>query len=125
MKHSITIHIHKNNKTKNIFEYFNTKFISSRKLYNQGLYLKKLSFRAKVYIPNFYCLNNLFKNNENYRNLKAQTSQQILKQLEQDFSSFYSSIKSWKKNKNKLKEIINIQALDYCTFGSLSIIPLK
>lgn len=81
----------------------------SNNLYNQGLYI----FRETLSNSNewlFYkdldkimkCTENL-EGDVNYRLLKTQCSQQILKVLDQDIRSYLKSIKDYKKNPSKYK----------------------
>lgn len=81
----------------------------SNNLYNQALYI----FRETISNSNewlFYSdLDKIMKSTENlegdinYRLLKAQCSQQILKVLDQDIRSYLKSIKDYKKNPSKYK----------------------
>ncbi len=82
----------------------------SKNLYNQALYEVKENLKFNKFL--FYNdLNRMMinktnlENNINYRLLKAQVSQQILKQLDKDLKSYYKAIKLFKKDKTKFKGI--------------------
>ena len=58
----------------------------------------------KYYLPNYYHFVYMFtktKNVDYYNNLPMQSNQQIIKEVLQDFNSFYKSIKDYSKNPNK------------------------
>jgi putative transposase len=48
-------------------------------------------------------LNFILKDADNYKLLKAQTSQQVLKTLDKNWKSFFASVKEWKINRQKFK----------------------
>lgn len=80
----------------------------SKNLYNQALYEVKENLKNNKFI--FYNdLNKLMINkpnlegNINYKLLKAQVSQQILKILDKNIKSYFKSIKDYSKNKSKYK----------------------
>ncbi len=82
----------------------------SKDLYNQALYEVKENLKVNKFLF-YHDLNRIMinktnlENNINYRLLKAQVSQQILKQLDKDLKSYYKSIKLYKKDKTKFKGI--------------------
>lgn len=82
----------------------------SKDLYNQALYEVKENLKTDKFLF-YYNLINIMINksnlegNINYRLLKAQVSQQILKQLDKDLKSYYKSIKLYKKDKTKFKGV--------------------
>lgn len=80
----------------------------SKNLYNQCNYLIREEFiKNNNYIG--YDIEKIIKNtqnlegNYNYKLLPAQTSQQIIRLLQNNWLSFFRSIKSWSKNKNRGK----------------------
>lgn len=96
--------------------------IKSKNLYNTALYVirqhyfnkKNLQYTEDIaqdinydYI-NYYSMNKLLKesNNECYRSLPANTSQEVLKSVDRSFKSFFELIKSSKKG--EYNEKINI-----------------
>ena len=78
-------------------------------LYNQALYIINNHYKETGKILWFFDMDKIMKvatNLEgeiNYKLLKAQTSQQTLKNLDKDFKSYFKSIKDWKKNPTKYK----------------------
>ena len=96
--------------------------VKSKNLYNTALYVirqhyfnrKNLQYTEDIaqeidfdYV-NYYSMNKLLKesNNECYRSLPANTSQEVLKSLDRTFKSFFELIKSSKKG--EYNEKINI-----------------
>ncbi|HOD90058.1 MAG TPA: transposase, partial [archaeon] len=81
----------------------------SKDLYNQANYVVRQEFINNGKYLNYFEINKIMKtttNKEgtiNYRLLPAQTSQQILKQLDKNWVSFFRAIKDWKKNKSKYR----------------------
>lgn len=79
----------------------------SKNLYNQALYVVKQHYRETGEILWYKDLDKIMKKTPNlegqinYRLLKAQVSQQILKLLDRNLKSFFKSIKDWKENKSK------------------------
>ena len=75
----------------------------SKELYNQSLFEVKSNLKDNKFLfyndLNRIMISKLNLNGEiNYRKLKAQVSQQILKILDKDLKSYYKSIKDWKIN---------------------------
>ena len=81
----------------------------SKNLYNQALYVLKNELKTNNKWLSYYDLNKIMQktynldNQINYRLLKAQVSQQCLKQLDKNVTSYIKSIKDYSKNKNKYK----------------------
>jgi len=73
----------------------------SKSLYNQANYLVYQELNNTKKWLRYSELNRQLKDSINYRLLKAQTSQQILKVVEKNWSSFFKAIKDWKKNPDK------------------------
>ncbi len=79
----------------------------SKNLYNQALYIVRKEFEEKGDYLNYNKMDKIMKqtynleNEINYKKLKAGVSQQILRKLDKNFSSFFRSISDWKNNKSK------------------------
>jgi len=75
----------------------------SKKLYNQAnWYIRQDLFHLENWLQ-YQDLNFILKDTDNYKLLKAQTSQQILRTLDKNWKSFFESIKEWKINRQKFK----------------------
>lgn len=76
----------------------------SKNLYNEANYLVRQElFKTGKWVR----YNNLafqLKTSENYKELPAQTAQQLLKTLDRNWKSFFQSIKEWKKHPEKFLE---------------------
>jgi len=69
----------------------------SKKLYNQAnYYVRQDYFHLDNYL-NYYDLDFILKKTKNYKLLKAQTSQQILKLLSNNWKNYFKSLKEWYK----------------------------
>jgi len=77
--------------------------VKAKNLYNQSLYYLRQATFGKIQHFSEYELSGLFAefNEENYRSLPAQTSQQIIKKLFQNYKSWYKARKEWVKNPAK------------------------
>jgi putative transposase len=79
----------------------------SKDLYNQALYTVRKEFEDNGNYLNYNKMDKVMKqktnleNEINYKKLKAGVSQQILRKLDKNFSSFFRSISDWKNNKSK------------------------
>lgn len=75
----------------------------AKNLYNQSLYYLRQSVFGKIQYFKEYELSGLFAefNEENYRDLPAQTSQQIIKMVFKNFKSWYKARKEWQKHPDK------------------------
>ena len=79
----------------------------SKNLYNQGLYIVKQELNTNNKWLSYYDLNKILQSTYNlegtinYRLLKAQVSQQCLKTLSANITSYVKSIKDYSKNKSK------------------------
>lgn len=73
----------------------------SKNLYNYANFILRKEFIENKKFTGYYKLNDLCKNNENYKLLPSQTAQNILMTLCENWKSFFKSIKNWSKNKNK------------------------
>ena len=80
-------------------EYLSLKELShtAKNLYNQAVYnIRQYYFQENKYL-NYQKNNSLLKNSENYKTLNSNMSQQILKEVDGSFKSFFGLLK--KKNK--------------------------
>jgi IS605 OrfB family transposase len=81
----------------------------SNNLYNQALYIVRKELQDNHKWIRYYDLNKIMmiipnlEGEINYRKLKAQIAQQILKLVDKNFTSYFKSIKDWSKNKFKYK----------------------
>ncbi|MHA1918021.1 MAG: RNA-guided endonuclease InsQ/TnpB family protein [Candidatus Ranarchaeia archaeon] len=77
----------------------------SKNLYNVATYTVRQRFFKDHYWIRYYKLWNLLKKHETFQNLKntcgSQTPQQVIKQVDKNFKSFFKAIKEWKKNPKK------------------------
>src|SRR6185312_777674 len=77
--------------------------VKAKLLYNQSLYYLRQSLFGNIEKFGEYELTGLFAehNEETYKDLPAQTSQQIIKLLFKNWKSYWTSIKDYKKNPSK------------------------
>jgi putative transposase len=75
----------------------------SKNLYNEGNYLIRQEFFNNGKWIRYNALYHILKTSNNYHQLPAQTSQQVLKILDRSWTSFFKAIKEWKNNKSKFK----------------------
>ncbi len=73
----------------------------SKNLFNQANYIVKQELDKTNKWIRYNDLNRQLKNTENYTTLHAQSSQSILKRLDESWDSFFTAIKDWKINPNK------------------------
>jgi len=81
----------------------------SKNLYNSGLYaVRQFYFEHKKFL-NYVNLNNMFveQKQQDYYKLPAKLSQQTLKMVEQNFKSFFGSLKSEKTKKVKIPKYLD------------------
>lgn len=96
----------------NIGENENISFLCkiSNNLYNQALYIFRETLSKEDKWLSYFELDAIMKNNQNldgdinYKLLKAQCSQQILRILDKNIKGYYKSVQDYKKNPNKYKE---------------------
>ena len=72
-----------------------------KSLYNYANFIIRQEFIKNKRWIRYSELEKLCKDSEPYKNLMAQTSQQTLKLLDKNWTSFFASIKDWSKNKDK------------------------
>jgi len=73
----------------------------SKNLWNEANYLIRQEFFINGNWIRYNTLAAKLKTSENYKNLNAQTGQQILKVLDRSWKSFFKAIKEWSKNPDK------------------------
>lgn len=104
-------------------DYLNLKELShiAKNLYNEGLYnVRQYYLQEKEYLnyPKNY---NLCKNSENYKTLNSNMAQQILKEVDGAFKSFFALIKLAKKGSYNFKDIKLPKYLEKDGFATLVI----
>ena len=72
-----------------------------KNLYNYANFIIRQEFINNKRWIRYSELEKICKNSEPYKNLMAQTTQQTLKLLDKNWTSFFTSIKDWAKNKDK------------------------
>ena len=92
-KHSVKI----NNKYFKIIDEYSFKV---KNLYNYANFIIRQEFINNKRWIRYSELEKICKNSEPYKELMAQTSQQTLKLLDKNWTSFFVSIKDWSKNKD-------------------------
>ncbi|MHA1917543.1 MAG: RNA-guided endonuclease InsQ/TnpB family protein [Candidatus Ranarchaeia archaeon] len=79
----------------------------SKNLYNVTTYTVRQRFFKDRHWTRYYELWTLLKNHETYKKLQntygSHPPQQVLKQVDKNFKSFFKAIKSWKKNPKKFQ----------------------
>lgn len=82
----------------------------SNNLYNQALYVFRETLKNESKWLSYFELDKILKDTRNldgeinYRLLKAQCSQQVLKLLDKNIKSYYESVRDYKRHPNKYKE---------------------
>ena len=75
----------------------------SKNLYNLANYYIRQNFvKSKTWLR-YQTLDKLLKQEQAYKDLPAQTSQQVLRVLDKSWISFFNAVKSYKKNPNNFK----------------------
>src|SRR5699024_10949279 len=88
------------NKNHRLYSYCDDMCFKSKNLYNRANYILRQDFINKKPITPVYQLNKEMKDEDVYKVLPAKTAQQINIQLNNNWKSFFSSIKDWSKNKS-------------------------
>ena len=95
------------NKNHRLFKEIDNLSFLSKNLYNAANYVIRQEFIKNKNYLNYNKIDLLIKNKDfgeysnPYKDLPAKVSQQILKNLDKNWISFFKSIKDWKKNPNK------------------------
>ena len=88
-------------------EYLSLRELShtAKNLYNQAVYnIRQYYFQENKYL-NYQKNNSLLKSSDNYKTLNSNMSQQILKEVDGSFKSFFGLLKLAKKGKYNFKDI--------------------
>jgi len=80
----------------------------SKNLYNRANYLIRQCYFETDEILDYIEIEDLLKQEDYYKELPAQTAQQVLKLLDRNWKSFFSSLKEYKKISKKFKAIPKI-----------------
>lgn len=88
-------------KNHELYNYCNTICFQSKNLYNLANYYVRQEFINNKRWIRYNELDKLLKNKKEYKLLIASTSQQILRQLDNNWNLFFRQIKDWSKNKDK------------------------
>lgn len=77
--------------------------VKAKNLYNQSLYYLRQAIFGKIQYFSEYELSGLFAefNQNDFRNLPSQTSQQIIKQVFKNYKSWNKARREWQKNPSK------------------------
>ncbi|MBE2918327.1 IS200/IS605 family element transposase accessory protein TnpB [Anoxybacillus flavithermus] len=73
----------------------------SKNLYNYANYIVRQEFISNNEWIRYNSLDKMLKQEDVYKELPSQTSQQILRLLDKNWKSFFKAIKDWSKNKEK------------------------
>ncbi|RLP91183.1 transposase [Geobacillus stearothermophilus] len=84
-----------------LYHYCNDLCFKSKNLYNYANYIVRQEFINNNEWIRYNSLDKMLKHKQVYKELPAQTSQQILRLLDKNWKSFFKAIKDWSKNKEK------------------------
>lgn len=76
----------------------------SKNLYNEGNYMIRQEFFDSGKWMRYNKLAFMLKTSRNYKEISAQTAQQILKVLDRNWRGFFNAIKEWKKHPERFQE---------------------
>ena len=80
---------------------------TAKNLYNQAVYnVRQFYFQEKKYL-NYQNNYAILKTSENYKLLNSNMAQQILKEVDGSFKSFFGLLKLAKKGKYNIRKILN------------------
>ncbi len=74
---------------------------AAKNLYNYANYITRQEFIKNNKWVRYRKLNRILKEYENYKNLPAQTAQQILRLLDRNWKSFFRAMEEWKEDRSK------------------------
>lgn len=80
----------------------------AKNLYNEANYIVRQEFINNGKCVSYYELDTMLRDSENAKLLPAQTRQQLLKQLDRNWKSFFKAIKVWSKDKTKFNDKPNL-----------------
>jgi putative transposase len=92
---------HQIKRTHSLWKMCNDLCFKSKNLYNCANYIIRQEFINNNKWIRYNLLDKMLKHEEVYKELSAQTSQQILRLLDKNWKSFFKAIKDWSKNKEK------------------------
>jgi putative transposase len=75
----------------------------SKNLYNEGNYQIRQEFFKTDKRISYNVLYHSLKTSKNYKELPAQTAQQVLKILDRNWTSYFNAFKEWEKDESKFK----------------------
>jgi len=83
------------NRSNPLYKILDDLSFKSKNLYNYGLYLIRQQYLTNKTFLNYYTLDKMLnsRNQQDYRSLPSNTSQQVLRQLQRTFNGFFNSIK--------------------------------
>ena len=93
--------INNNKKNKVMFSEIDSLSFNSKNLYNIANYIVRQEFITNKKYLNYYDVYALLKDGVDYKSLPTKISQEVLRQVDTVWKSFFKSIKSWKINKSK------------------------
>lgn len=105
MNKMILVETHIYSKNNADFKKLNNLCFLSKNLYNSALFIIRQEFFNSGHYLNYYNVNKIMHDSEqiDYKSLPSQISQQTLKLVDQNFKSFFKSIKDYSKYPNKYK----------------------
>lgn len=83
------------------FEVIDRVAFASKNLYNAALYETRQAYIHQGYRIFFKELYHLMKSHEAYKALPAKVAQQVLKQLDQNWESYFEACKAWNEDSSK------------------------
>ncbi len=73
----------------------------SKNLYNEANFQIRKEYKDYKHYIGYHDLDNLMKDNENYRKLPVQTAQQVLMQLDENWQRYFENKQKYKTNSEK------------------------
>ncbi len=98
---NIRVEQHQIKQTHSLWEMCDDLCFKSKNLYNYANYIVRQEFINNNKWIRYNELDKMLKHEEVYKELPAQTSQQILRFLDKNWKSFFKAIKDWSENKEK------------------------
>ncbi len=89
------------NKNHELWSYCDEICFAAKNLYNFANYTVRQEFIKSGRWIRYRELDKMLKDHESYKNLPAQTSQQVLRLLDKNWKSFFKAMKEWGKDKSK------------------------
>ncbi|MED3844433.1 transposase [Geobacillus stearothermophilus] len=97
----IRVEQHQIKQTHSLWKMCDDLCFKSKNLYNYANYIVRQEFINNNEWIRYNSLDKMLKHEQVYKELPAQTSQQILRLLDKNWKSFFEAIKDWSKNKEK------------------------